>query len=132
METATPNLRRLKWDNVCTMSRKMPGAQSGLNKRKLVFHSVKVKVTQLCPTLCNPIVYTVHEFLQARILEWVAFPFSRGSPQPRDRTQISCIAGRFLTSWGTREALVFQGEVLKKAYFFSLLWNTWKFKREDM
>ena len=33
--------------------------------------------------------------LQARILEWVAFPFSRGSPQPRDRTQVSCIAGRF-------------------------------------
>ena len=38
-----------------------------------------VKVTQLCPTLCNPIDYTVHGILQARILEWVAFPFSRGS-----------------------------------------------------
>ena len=39
--------------------------------------------------------------LQARILEWVAFPFSRGS---RDRTQVSCVAGRFFTSWATREA----------------------------
>ena len=39
---------------------------------------VKVKVTQLCPTLCNPLDYTVHGILQARILEWVAFPFSRG------------------------------------------------------
>ena len=42
--------------------------------------------------------------IQARILEWVAFPFSRGSSQPRDRTQVSHIAGRFFTSWATREA----------------------------
>ena len=48
---------------------------------------------------------TVHGILQARILEWVAFPFSRGSLQPRDRTQVSRIAGSFLTSWATREAL---------------------------
>ena len=65
-----------------------------------------VKVTQLCPTLCNPMDYTVHEILQARILEWVAFPFSRGSSQPRDRTQVSHIAGRFFTSWATREAML--------------------------
>ena len=55
-------------------------------------------------TLCNPIDYTVHGILQARILKWVAFPFSRGSSQPRDRTQISCIAGRFFTNWDIREA----------------------------
>ena len=48
--------------------------------------------------------YTVHGILQARILEWVAFPFSRGSPQPRDWTQVSCIAGEFFTRWATREA----------------------------
>ena len=45
---------------------------------------MKVKVAQLCPTLCNPMDYTVHGILQARIVEWVAFPFSRGSSQPRD------------------------------------------------
>ena len=45
---------------------------------------VKVKVTQWCPTLCDPMDYTVHGILQARILEWVAFPFSTGSSQPRD------------------------------------------------
>ena len=45
---------------------------------------VKVKVTQLCPTLCDPMAYTVHGILQARILECVAFPFSRGSSQPTD------------------------------------------------
>ena len=42
--------------------------------------------------------------LQARILEWVATPSSRESSQPRDWTQVSCIAGGFFTSWGTREA----------------------------
>ena len=59
---------------------------------------VKVKVVQLCPTLCDPMDYIVHEILQARILEWVAFPFSRGSSQLRDRTQVSCIMGGFFTS----------------------------------
>ena len=45
---------------------------------------VKVKVAQSCPTLCDPTDYTVHGILQATILEWVAFLFSRGSSQPRD------------------------------------------------
>jgi len=48
----------------------------------------------------------VHGILQARILEWIAFPFSRGSSQPRDQTQVSRIAGGFFTSWATREAHV--------------------------
>ena len=48
--------------------------------------------------------YTDHGILQARILEWVAFLFSRGSSQPRDWTQVSHIAGRFFTTWATREA----------------------------
>ena len=47
---------------------------------------------------------TIHGILQARILERVAIPFSRGSSQPRDRTQVSHIAGRFFTGWATREA----------------------------
>ena len=64
---------------------------------------VKVKVTQVCLTLCDPIDYTVHGIFQARILEWVAIPFSRSS-QPRDQTQISRIAGRSFTVWATREA----------------------------
>ena len=45
---------------------------------------VKVKVTQLCPAFCDPTDYTVNGILQAALLEWVAFPFSRGSFQPRD------------------------------------------------
>ena len=50
--------------------------------------------------------YTVHEILQARILQWVGFPYSRGSSQPRDQIQVSCIAGAFFTSWAAREAPV--------------------------
>ena len=63
-----------------------------------------MKVAQSCLTLWDLMAYTVHGILQARILEWVAFPFSRGSSQPRDRTQVSRIAGGFFTSWATREA----------------------------
>ena len=65
---------------------------------------VKVKVVQLCPTLCDPMDYTVHGILQARILEWVAFSSSKRSSQPRGQTHVSRIAGRFFTSWATREA----------------------------
>ena len=68
---------------------------------------------QLCPTLCDavdcsPPGFSVHGILQARILEWVATPSSRGSSWPRNQTQVSCIAGRFFTVWANREA---QGKV---------------------
>ena len=49
------------------------------------------KSLQSCPTLFSPMGYTVHGMLQARILQWVAFPFSRGSSQPRDLTQVSAL-----------------------------------------
>ena len=68
----------------------------------------KVKVAQSCPTLWDPMDcslpgFSVHEILQARILEWITMPFSRGSAQPRDWTQVSCIMGGFFTLWATRE-----------------------------
>ena len=63
-------------------------------------------VHQSCPTLCNPMDCSlpgssVHGILQARILEWVAISYSRGSFWSRDRTQVSCIAGGFFTIWAT-------------------------------
>ena len=64
----------------------------------------EVKVAQSCPTLCDPMNYTLYGTLQARILEWVALPFSRGSSQPRDQTQVSHIAGGFFTGRATKEA----------------------------
>ena len=65
---------------------------------------------------------TVPGILQARILEWVAFPFSRGSFQPRDRTQVSCIAGRFFTIWATREAQLQESWVLSAEFEAPALW----------
>ena len=64
----------------------------------------KVKVAQSYLTLCNPMDDTVHGILQVRMLGWVAFPFSRGSSQPRDRTQVSCIAGGLFTNRAIGEA----------------------------
>ena len=49
---------------------------------------------------------SVHGILQARILEWVAFPFSSGSSRSRNQTRVSCIAGGFFTNWAIREATV--------------------------
>ena len=65
---------------------------------------MKVKVALSCPTLCTRMDYTVHGIIQARVLEWVAYPFSSGSSQPRNWTGISWIAGGFFTSWATRKA----------------------------
>ena len=67
------------------------------------------EVAQSCPTLCDPINCSLpgsslHGILQARILEWVAISFSRVSSRLRDRTQVSCIAGRRFNLWATREA----------------------------
>ena len=64
---------------------------------------MKVKVAQSCPALrnsmdCSLMVSSVHRILQAKILEWVVIPFSRGSSQPRDLTQASRIAGGLFTS----------------------------------
>ena len=82
-----------------------------------------VKVTQSCPTLCNPMDCrlpgsSVHGIFQARVLEWVAFPFSRRSSQPRDRTWVSCIVGSF-TTWTTGLAGNYLLLRMTKNVFFS-------------
>ena len=96
--------------------------------------AVKVKVAQSCPTLCDPMDYTVHGILQARILEWVACPFSSGSSWPSNQTGVSCTAGGFFTNWATREApdccgsIVIQDFPLPqwqfKGYMCKTIWST--------
>ena len=72
------------------------------------------EVPQSCLTLCDPMdcrslpCFSVHGIFQARVLEWVAISFSRGSSQPRDRTQTFCIIGRHFTVWATREVLTWR------------------------
>ena len=89
------------------------------------------EVTQLCLTLCDPMdcslpSSSIHGIFQARILEWIAISFSRGSSQSRDRTRVSCIAGRLLTLWATREmkwvnssALPHSGTIVKHILYGS-------------
>ena len=74
-----------------------------------IYICVCVLVSQSCPTLCDPMDCSlpgssVHGIFRARILEWVAISFSKGSSLPKDRTQVSCTASRFFTIWATREA----------------------------
>ena len=85
------------------------------------------EVVQLCPTLCDPMdcsrpSSSVHEILQARVLEWVAISFSRGSSWPRDRTWVSLIVGRRLTVWATREVQMGEGSTFTELAGFSSSW----------
>ena len=89
-------------ESVCfLLHHKQAGAtQDGI--RVIILNEVKVLVARSCLTLCNPIVCSLpgssaHGIFQARILEWVIIPFSRGSSLPRDQTWIFCIAGKFFT-----------------------------------
>ena len=92
-----------------------------------------VLVAQLCPTLCDSVDCSwagssVHGISQARILEWEAISFSRGSSWPRAQTQVSCIAGRFFAVWATREALCFcpiKSEDLKIRHTFWEVPQSW-------
>ena len=78
-----------------------------------VSHSVLSDSLQ--PYGCNPPDFSIYRVLQARILEWVAIPFSRGSSRPRDWTLVSCIAGRFFTIWATGKSFFF--------FFFFSVWH---------
>ena len=80
-----------------------------------------MKATELCPTIWDPMDYTVHGILQARVLEWVAIPFSRGSSQPRDQTQVSRIVGGlfFFLSFFLFYQLSYQGS----PYAEYIMWN---------
>ena len=84
------------------------------SKKYFIFSHVCMlsRVWLFCdPMNYSPPSFSVHGIFQARILAWVAISFSRGSFQPRDQTQVSCIADRFFTSWATSKA---QDNITKK------------------
>ena len=111
-----------EWQSVGTTTMTSPWWMklNTLKKRKwpnssfCILHTLKVKVAQSC--LCDPMNYTVLGILQARILEWAAYPFSKESSQTRDWTQISYIVGGFFTSWATRKDQEYWSGI---AYLFS-------------
>ena len=84
-------------------------------KGQFLFQPQRSEVTQSCLTLCNAMDCSlpgssIHGIFQARVLEWVAISFSRGSSRPRDRTQVSCIVGKCFTIWATREVSPKEGQ----------------------
>ena len=85
-------------------------------------------VAQLCLTLCDPMDCKlpgspVQGILQARILEWIAIAFSRGSSRPRDRARVACIAGGFFTISATRDAVGGDGLVTKSCLTLATPWT---------
>ena len=79
-------------------------ARGGVPSKLVCTHACSVMSDSLNPMDCSPPGSSVHGIFQARILEWVAIPFSRGSSQPKDWTWVSHIVGRFFAIWATREA----------------------------
>ena len=89
-------------------------------------------IAQSCLTLWDPMDRglsgsSAHGILLARILEGVAMPSSMGSSQPRNQTQVSCIAGRFFTVWATKEVSWYLEDVFFGFSLFSLFWRLFRF-----
>ena len=98
--------------------------------------SETVLVAQSCLTLCDPMDWgppgsSVHGILKARILEWVAISFSRGSSWPRDWTWVSCIASGFFTIWATREAWSAKDPAMTDSHSQKACWGDTGRKKKD-
>ena len=83
-----------------------PGQNTGVSSLSLLQGIFPTQGSNWDILHCQQILYQLSHQGSPRILEWVAYPFSRGSSQPRDWTRVACIAGRFFTNWAIRKALV--------------------------
>ena len=83
-----------------------PGQNTGVGSLSLLQGIFPTQESKPGLLPCRQILYQLSHQGSPRILEWVAYPFSKGSSQSRNRTRVSCIAGRFFTNWAIREALV--------------------------
>ena len=83
-----------------------PGKNTGVGSLSLLQGIFPIQGSNLDLPHCRRIPYQLSHKGSPRILEWVAYPFSSGSSRPRNQTGVSCIAGRFFTNWGIREAQV--------------------------
>ena len=120
-----PTRLRLPWDS--------PGKNTGVGCRVLLqCRKVKLwrEVAQSCPTLCDPMDCnlsgsSVHEIFQAKVLEWIAISFSRGSSRPRSQTRVSRIAGRFFTVFakGTQFSSKQPGKGFRKSKYGEVMRN---------
>jgi len=88
----------------CSHFGKQFDGSSKVQLKGIMYYTWWVTVAQLCLTLCNPMDYRIQGILQAIILEWGAFPFSRASSQPQNWTRVSCIAGGFFSNWAMKDS----------------------------
>ena len=103
----------------------------GLMAKSPVPSFLSVHMLKSCPTLCDPmdcdlLGFSVHGILQARMLAWVALPFSRASSQPRDGTRTSCgscIAGRFFTTKPPRKPFPHCSESVLALHLHSIMFS---------
>ena len=112
LHTASPGSLMMLTPGILSRSLSSPrGEPRGRKPRSQAHHSLSSTLSHFCHVrLFNPVFYSppgssAHGLLQASILKWVVMPFSRGSSQTLDRTQVSCTAGRLFTFWATKEAL---------------------------
>ena len=90
-----------------------------------VFLPLFCSVAELCPVVCDcPPGTSIRGIFQARILEWVAVSYSRGSPWPRDQTHVSCIGRWILYDWATREASATVNFISKIRLVLRIFWNS--------
>ena len=121
--------------STAAITKAAPLVIKGMNTNEIAFIGLsQSEVAQSCPTLCNPmdcslLGFSVHGIFQARVLEWVAISFSRGSSWPRDRTQVSCIAGRHFTLWATREVVSKRVGLKQHDGYLSLIDSPLKFRK---
>ena len=92
-----------------------PGQNTGVGNHSLLQGAFPTQRSNRGLLHCRWILYSLSHQGSPRIQEWEAYPFSRGSSQPRNQTRVSCIAGRFFTSWATREALPWNNISVKVA-----------------
>ena len=97
----------------------------------LLIFSRKWLLTLCDPMDCSLTGSSVHGIFQARVLEWIAISFSRGSSWPRNQTRVSHIAGRRFTVWATREAPYTKSNRPKEALLLIKLVDVMKFKKND-
>ena len=119
------NLQKIQWWKMADLIFQAKPAWI-LSLCSVTYYLCRSEVTQLCPSLCNPLDCnlpgsSVHGVFQAGVQEWVAISFSRGSFQSRDWTWVSCIAGRLFTVWSSREAWNKAPNLSEPS--FSHLWN---------
>ena len=81
-----------------------PGKNTGVGCHALFQAIIPTQGSNPALSHCRWILYSPSHQGSPKILAWVAYPYSRGTSQPRNRTSVSCIADRFFTSWATREA----------------------------